>query len=145
MAKHPLPIIASELAKTVLVANYFYRVRMEAARALVMVRTRSGLADGSIAQASVTISDYFYSSSYIGHYSLTTADPDQTTSRTSPPTSSRRASFPLWPTCEIPSARTLGVTFAFYSLRLCEAMTTRKIRTLMLFTSPSLSLLWARL
>lgn len=37
MCMYPSPVIASELAKVVLVENYFYRVRMEAARALVLV------------------------------------------------------------------------------------------------------------
>lgn len=37
MTMYPSPVIASELARTVLVENYFYRVRMEAARALVAV------------------------------------------------------------------------------------------------------------
>lgn len=37
MRMYPSPVIASELARTVLVKNYFYRVRMEAARALAMV------------------------------------------------------------------------------------------------------------
>ncbi|OXC60064.1 hypothetical protein LQV05_005617 [Cryptococcus neoformans] len=36
MRMYPSPVIASELARTVLVKNYFYRVRMEAARALAM-------------------------------------------------------------------------------------------------------------
>jgi transcription initiation factor TFIID subunit 2 len=40
MAHHPSPVVASELAKTVLVSNYFYRVRMEAAQALVNVSQR---------------------------------------------------------------------------------------------------------
>lgn len=31
------PIVASELARTVLVSNYFYRIRTEAAKALVFV------------------------------------------------------------------------------------------------------------
>ncbi|ORY34750.1 hypothetical protein BCR39DRAFT_514465 [Naematelia encephala] len=35
MALYQSPVVASELARTVLVKNYFYRVRMEAARALV--------------------------------------------------------------------------------------------------------------
>ncbi|WVR08077.1 hypothetical protein IAU60_005123 [Kwoniella sp. DSM 27419] len=35
MRRYPTPVIASELARTVLVKNYYYRVRMEAARALV--------------------------------------------------------------------------------------------------------------
>ncbi|WVQ79213.1 hypothetical protein IAT38_001309 [Cryptococcus sp. DSM 104549] len=34
MRIYPSPVVASELARTVLVKNYFYRVRMEAARAL---------------------------------------------------------------------------------------------------------------
>jgi len=37
MTAYPSPVIASELARVVLVENYFYRVRMEAARALVAV------------------------------------------------------------------------------------------------------------
>lgn len=37
MTLYHSPVIASELARTVLVENYFYRVRMEAARALVAV------------------------------------------------------------------------------------------------------------
>jgi transcription initiation factor TFIID subunit 2 len=37
MAVNPSAVVASELAKTVLVSNYFYRVRMEAARALMNV------------------------------------------------------------------------------------------------------------
>lgn len=37
MTQYPSPVIASELARTVLVENYYYRVRMEAARALVAV------------------------------------------------------------------------------------------------------------
>ena len=32
------PVVASELARTVLVSNYFYRIRTEAAKALVFVR-----------------------------------------------------------------------------------------------------------
>lgn len=32
-------VVASELARTVLVKNFFYRVRMEAAKALVHVST----------------------------------------------------------------------------------------------------------
>ncbi|KAL7425129.1 hypothetical protein Q5752_000817 [Cryptotrichosporon argae] len=39
LTKYPLPVVASELARTVLVENYFYRVRMEAARALVVFNT----------------------------------------------------------------------------------------------------------
>ncbi|WVQ77717.1 hypothetical protein IAR50_007407 [Cryptococcus sp. DSM 104548] len=39
MRMYPSPVIASELAKTVLVKNYYYRVRMEAARALAMYNT----------------------------------------------------------------------------------------------------------
>lgn len=39
MTMYPSPVIASELARTVLVENYYYRVRMEAARALVVVST----------------------------------------------------------------------------------------------------------
>ena len=38
MALHASTVVASELARTILVTNYFYRVRMEAARALVNVR-----------------------------------------------------------------------------------------------------------
>ncbi|WWD20285.1 hypothetical protein CI109_104761 [Kwoniella shandongensis] len=34
MRVYPTPVVASELARTVLVKNYYYRVRMEAARAL---------------------------------------------------------------------------------------------------------------
>lgn len=41
MCMYPSPVIASELAKVVLVENYFYRVRMEAARALVLVSAGS--------------------------------------------------------------------------------------------------------
>jgi transcription initiation factor TFIID subunit 2 len=37
MALNPSPVVASELVKTLMVKNYFYRVRMEAARALVNV------------------------------------------------------------------------------------------------------------
>lgn len=37
MSIHLTPVIASELAKTILVSNYFYRVRMEAIRALTNV------------------------------------------------------------------------------------------------------------
>lgn len=37
LARMPSPIVASNLAKTVLVTNYFYRIRMEAALALVAV------------------------------------------------------------------------------------------------------------
>ena len=37
LARMPSPIVSSNLAKTVLVTNYFYRVRMEAALALVAV------------------------------------------------------------------------------------------------------------
>lgn len=37
MRMYPSPVIASELARTILVKNYFYRVRIEAARALAMV------------------------------------------------------------------------------------------------------------
>ncbi len=37
MSLHLYPVVASELARTVLVKNYFYRVRMEAAKALVNV------------------------------------------------------------------------------------------------------------
>nr|XP_018260330.1 transcription initiation factor TFIID subunit 2 [Kwoniella dejecticola CBS 10117]OBR82488.1 transcription initiation factor TFIID subunit 2 [Kwoniella dejecticola CBS 10117] len=36
MRAYPSPVIASELARTVLVKNYYYRVRMEAARALAV-------------------------------------------------------------------------------------------------------------
>nr|ODN87996.1 transcription initiation factor TFIID subunit 2 [Cryptococcus depauperatus CBS 7841] len=39
MRMYPSPVVASELAKTVLVKNYFYRVRMEAARALSLYNT----------------------------------------------------------------------------------------------------------
>ncbi|GMK55103.1 hypothetical protein CspeluHIS016_0201590 [Cutaneotrichosporon spelunceum] len=39
MSHAPSPVVASELARTVLVDNYFYRVRMEAARALVAYNT----------------------------------------------------------------------------------------------------------
>ncbi|CAK9784528.1 unnamed protein product [Cutaneotrichosporon oleaginosum] len=39
MTMYSSPVIASELARTVLVENYFYRVRMEAARALVAYNT----------------------------------------------------------------------------------------------------------
>lgn len=41
MALVPSPVVASELAKAILVPNYFYRVRMEAARALTNVRSAS--------------------------------------------------------------------------------------------------------
>lgn len=37
LARMPSPIVSSNLAKTVLVTNYFYRIRMEAALALVAV------------------------------------------------------------------------------------------------------------
>lgn len=37
MAHNPSPVVASELVKTIMVKNYFYRIRMEAARALVNV------------------------------------------------------------------------------------------------------------
>lgn len=47
MAMHASPVVASELARTVLVENYFYRVRMEAAKALVVVSEDSvELAEG---------------------------------------------------------------------------------------------------
>ena len=37
MALNPSPVVASELVRTILVDNYFYRIRMEAAKALVNV------------------------------------------------------------------------------------------------------------
>jgi hypothetical protein len=36
-----MPVVASQLAKAVLVKNYFYRVRIEAVRALINVRTQT--------------------------------------------------------------------------------------------------------
>jgi transcription initiation factor TFIID subunit 2 len=56
MTLYPSPVIASELARTVLVENYFYRVRMEAARALVAVGYF--LTDSSNPQYNTAEADY---------------------------------------------------------------------------------------
>ncbi|RXK36392.1 hypothetical protein M231_06358 [Tremella mesenterica] len=39
LTMYPSPVVASELARTILVKNYFYRVRMEAAKALTVYNT----------------------------------------------------------------------------------------------------------
>ena len=41
MTLHASPVVAGELARTVLVKNYFYRVRIEAAKALRVVSRKS--------------------------------------------------------------------------------------------------------
>lgn len=45
LARMPSPIVSSNLAKTVLVTNYFYRIRMEAALALVAVSASALMQD----------------------------------------------------------------------------------------------------
>lgn len=51
LAAYPYPIIASELVKTILVKNYFYRIRMEAAKALINVSVAlHGCADEAVFQ-----------------------------------------------------------------------------------------------
>lgn len=62
MSLHPSTVVASELARTVLVKNYFYRIRMEAAKALV-----------AVSLAAIAVVDGKYSTSdcdYIGHFLL---------------------------------------------------------------------------
>jgi transcription initiation factor TFIID subunit 2 len=48
LTAHIQPVVASELAKVVLIKNYFYRVRMEAIKALVLVSSISDQADASL-------------------------------------------------------------------------------------------------
>jgi hypothetical protein len=57
------PVIASELARTVLVKNYYYRVRMEAAQALINVSYAAFTTDNSTRTKRVIISATFSFSS----------------------------------------------------------------------------------
>jgi hypothetical protein len=90
MRLYATPVVASELAKTVLVKNYFYRVRMEAARALVTVsQSRADVADASTTPPSATTS----ASSSCSSYSTSSTGRGRTIFPLSPTTLSERYIF----------------------------------------------------
>jgi transcription initiation factor TFIID subunit 2 len=87
MRLYATPVVASELAKTVLVTNYYYRVRMEAVRALVTVsQSRADVADVSTTLPSATTS----ASSYCSNFSTSSTGRSQTIFPLSPTTLSKR-------------------------------------------------------